>query len=369
MHPPHVALSEYESRLRRTRALMGDNGLEGLAVFAGSQGRDGHIAYLTNHRMSSPNEWTHSGLGYAGMVITAAECVLVAPMEGKAPALINVSDVRTEPSLIRNLSGFLKEKRSKLRKIGVAGLDILPAEYYLQLVRGLPEMEFVEASGIMESQRKIKSEAEIEMLDRAAQCADGALLAAMNEIREGVTEQMVELAARRMAVESGADFSPSVRVSSGQRIDARVNRASIRKMQKGDFVMVSVAGSVDGYAFLSSRVRWTGPGSPEQNDYLHHLEEATEWMCEAWKPGLQKTFYATESRGRAIQADGHGIGLEIVEPPWIILKKPFQVESGMVFCVGPHVESSHFGTMCVQDMVAVTERGPQILTKCPKYFP
>ncbi|HEY1766771.1 MAG TPA: M24 family metallopeptidase, partial [Terracidiphilus sp.] len=63
---------------------------------------------------------------------------------------------------------------------------------------------------------------------------------------------------------------------------------------------------------------------------------------------------------------GHGVGLEIHEPPRIGAGQPARLLPGMVITIEPGIYlSGEFGVR-IEDMVAVTRSGGQVLTPAPK---
>lgn len=361
---------EFEKRLERTQELLHQRELDGLIAFSSYAEREGHVCYLTNHHNSFPNVLSHVGLGHAALVLPGkGKGVLVSPMGYEAEKVIGIDYAKTGCNLIADIVSAVREKRLDDRKIGIVGLDVIPTEYYNGLVEALPEVTFVDANDLLESQRIIKSRAEVELLREAARIADVGLQAGMGAVREGITQYEIGLAARGAALDAGADFIPRVRVSSGKKISTLSwPMATEKKVEKGDFVYLDFIGWFGNYGFDNSRVTVVGEPSEKQRDYLGHLVEATEWMIGVLKPGLEIEFVYTESRGRAIRPFGHGIGLEICENPWVTIGRRLTLQPNMVICVEPMVISPEFGSMSIEDTVVVTETKAELLTQCPRVF-
>jgi Xaa-Pro aminopeptidase len=75
------------------------------------------------------------------------------------------------------------------------------------------------------------------------------------------------------------------------------------------------------------------------------------------RAGLAETFS---------HSTGHGLGLEIHEPPRIGAGQTTRLLSGMVITIEPGVYlAGQFGIR-IEDMVAVTQSGGQVLTPAPK---
>jgi len=251
----------------------------------------------------------------------------------------------------------------------VAGTDVIPAEYYHKLADALPQVKIEPANDLLESQRAIKSPAEVALLREATHIADVGLEASMKAVHEGASQFDIELAARRAALDAGADFIPRVRVANGKTISTLGwPMVKDRKLNKGDLVYLDFIGWYGGYGFDNSRVTVVGKPSGQQRNFLEHLVEVTEWMIDVLKPGKEIEFCYTESRARTIMPFGHGIGLEICENPWVTLGRPVTLEPNMVISIEPIVISREMGGMNIEDTVLVTESGIEVLNQCTRRF-
>jgi len=62
---------------------------------------------------------------------------------------------------------------------------------------------------------------------------------------------------------------------------------------------------------------------------------------------------------------GHGIGLELGEPPFLAQGQSYPLEQGMTFAVEPKIVFAGEGSVGVENTVAVTQEGCEILTPIP----
>jgi Xaa-Pro aminopeptidase len=307
---------------------------------------------------------SHNGLGHAAYVLFSdGTGGLIAPLGYSQDKVVNVDISRTDPDLVTGITKAFQEKSLQEGKVGIAGMDVLPAEYYLRLGKSLGEITLETADSLIESQRIIKSPAEIEILKEAAKIAGIGLKAGLAAIKAGATQHDVEFAARKAAFDAGADFIPRVRVSSGKRIKTLTwPMTSKQVLEDGDFVFLDLIGWYSNYGWDNSRVAVVGKPTTEQQSYLDHLREATDWMLEVMKPGKKMELVYTESRTRQIVPMAHGIGLEICENPWVNPNQYFTLQPGMVLCVEPILFTPEFGGMSIEDTVVVAEDRLDILT-------
>jgi Xaa-Pro aminopeptidase len=362
--------AEFESRLHRTHGLMAERGLDGLIAFSSYGEREGHVCYLTNHRNSFPNVMSHIGLGHSAYVLGAqGEGTLVAPLGHQPEKVLGVAWAETGNNMVEGVASAINKMGLAERRIGIAGMDVIPTEYYASITETFPDAGLEDAGDILEGQRVIKSPAEQELLRRAAHVADVALAAGMAAAIEGATQHDIELAARKASLDAGVDFVVRVRVSSGKKVSTLGwPMVTSAVLEKGDVVYLDFIGWCDNYGFDNSRVTVVGPPTSAQQDYLEHLSDAVDWMVEVIKPGTEVMFPYTESRDRTIIPFGHGIGLEICENPWITMGRKTSIEPGMVMCVEPIVISQEFGGMNIEDTVLVSDDGVEVLNQCPRVF-
>jgi len=361
---------EFEKRLERTQQLMSKKGIDGLVVFSGYQEREGHLCYLINHHNAFPNAMSHKGLGHSALVLPSeGKGVLVSPMGFEAEKVVGIDYGLGGWVLVDDLVKAIKDKNLDDRKLGVVGMDVVPVEIYKWLAKSLPEATLESANEIVENQRIIKSESEVELLRQAALVADVALEAGLGAVKPGASQLDVEFAARWAAMQAGADFIPRVRVSNGKQVKTlNWPMTGQRLIEEGDFVYLDMIGWVSNYGFDNSRVTVAGKPSDEQLDYLNHMVEATEWMVGALKPGEGNVFFHTESRTRSIIPFGHGIGLEIMENPMVSMGPPTKLMPNMVLCIEPILTAKEFGGMNIENTIRITLEGAEVLNRCPMKF-
>ncbi|MGZ8513273.1 MAG: M24 family metallopeptidase, partial [Candidatus Limnocylindria bacterium] len=63
---------------------------------------------------------------------------------------------------------------------------------------------------------------------------------------------------------------------------------------------------------------------------------------------------------------GHGIGLEVHEPPSLRKSRPATLEAGMVFSVEPGIYLPGVTGIRIEDIVALEASGPRLLTHSPR---
>ena len=356
---------DFAARRARTQGWLQEHNLTALIAISSGGGRDGHIAYLTNYRLPLASSSGLSRLEHAAYVLPAdGPGILISPHDTDLADAEGVAKAKLGGDLIPDLIAVLEDAGLASERLGIAGLDLLPAAHYQALQDALPGATFAESGEILAQQRAIKDAGEAERLRLAARCADAALEAGVACLVAGTSLYRIEWAAREAACQAGAEHVAGVAIARGV-VGRGPNRSAAPRetLRRGDLVCLHVGGWVAGYGFESARAGVVGNATAEQQDYLAHLAEATDWMISVLEPGIEKTFVFTESRGRRIAAAAHGIGLEIGERPWVSEGQPFTLQPGMALCVAPSVISSAFGHMAIADTVLITENGAEVLNR------
>ena len=130
-----------------------------------------------------------------------------------------------------------------------------------------------------------------------------------------------------------------------------------------------------GYCSDMTRTVFLGKPRPEERRAYEAVLEAQENAVNAVAPGASCAEVDEAARGvlrRAGLAEafshstGHGVGLEIHEPPRIGARQTTRLQPGMVITIEPGIYLAGKFGIRIEDMVAVTRSGGQVLTPAPK---
>ena len=349
------------------------NGYGGLLAVSGYAERDGNVCYLCGHKNAFPYSTRSelvSGLGYSVLLLPAdGDITLIAPLGYQPNAVVGVHKYRTGTNLARDLVEAMKETNLSRSKLAAAGGDIMPVVYVDELRREFPGLT-IEFRDEVAKMRMIKSENELALIRKASAIADKAMAIAIDSIKPGMRESAVGSVARKAAMEEGADYVVRDRVHSGGEMGhLRWPFASLRKIRKGELVSIDFVGWVESYGFDILRIGCAGRPSKEQRRLIEMAGDATEAMSEKLTDQSNvgdalSSLKEFEEGGIHIQPFGHGIGLEIVEEPYLFPGVTDKVRRNMVFCVEPDVKLKG-NWASIENELIVTDGKPEVLTKLP----
>lgn len=249
-------------------------------------------------------------------------------------------------------------------------------ETFSQDLRGcLPEADFGLASTIIEQIRLRKDAVELEALRRAAGVADRV----SREIRSRGTDLVGETEAdlareieRLLAAEGGGEPAFETIVASGANGARPHHHSGDRVIERGDPIVLDFGAFVE--ADLSAGIgRYPGDQTrtivvgdpPDGYERVHEVvREAQAAAVDAVEPGVTAGSIDEVARDVIEQAGygdafvhrtGHGVGLEVHEPPYLVAGNDRELEPGMVFSVEPGVYlEGEFGVR-IEDLVVVTD--------------
>jgi Xaa-Pro aminopeptidase len=259
---------------------------------------------------------------------------------------------------------------SGVSRIAVA--DRLWAAHLLGLQRGLPDAAFSSASAVLGRLRAIKDQDELDALRRAGHAADETFGRILEMPFEGRREDQVAADLADLLVEHGHSSASFTIVASGPNGASPHHEPGGRTIVSRDAVVMDFGGELGGYHSDTTRTVVVGAppdGFDEAYDVVHRAQQAG---IDAVRPGAVAEEIDRASRAvveeaglgdRFIHRTGHGIGLEIHEPPYMVEGDRTELVPGMTFSVEPGVYlDGRFGIR-IEDIVAVTDDGVERLNR------
>lgn len=224
--------------------------------------------------------------------------------------------------------------------------------------------------------RAIKTQAQAEKIIRAQRIAEQALLQLKPRIKIGACERLLALELDYTMLRLGAQaLSFETILVSGKNSSLPHGVPTDRCIERGDFVTIDFGAVFDGYHSDMTRTFAVGEISDKQREVYNTVLRAQCAGIEAIRPGKSCKEIDAVSRNVISKAGfeayfthslGHGVGVEIHEPPYLSPRSEEILQTGNVVTVEPGIYlPGEFGVR-IEDMGIVTETGYLNFTEAPK---
>jgi Xaa-Pro aminopeptidase len=236
-----------------------------------------------------------------------------------------------------------------------------------------PDSEIVDAVGVLERLRLIKSAEELDKLKRASELVIDSMMTVIANHGAGTTKRDLVESLRREETNRGLMFEYCL-VTAG----ASLNRApSDRRWEEGDILSLDSGGNYHGYIGDVCRMAILGEPDAELEDLLGEIEDIQRAAMKVMKPGaLGREIYAAadplvrkSKNHNHMHFLAHGMGLVSHEAPHLTQYGPVPypaddadrpLEAGMVVSVETTLQHPRRGFIKLEDTVAVTPTGHEI---------
>jgi Xaa-Pro aminopeptidase len=280
-----------------------------------------------------------------------------------ASAVEGVEFEETKRALLRDLSGRLS---------GRIGFEADHVSHGGWQTLGSGGVEPIPRSGLVEVLRAVKDEDELDALRRACAITDRVYELLAEEDFVGRTEREVEWTLAQLFHGEGAQkVAFEAIVASGPNAARPHARASDRKIEAGETVVVDAGCTIDGYSSDYTRTFATGPLDGDLKEAYTVCLQAQAAALDGIRAGLagveadalaRGVVDATRFAGLFGHGLGHGLGLEVHEAPRMTTESTDTLVAGNVVTVEPGIYLAGRGGIRVEDDVVVTETGIDNLT-------
>lgn len=322
--------------------------------------------------------------GSAGfLVISEKEAVLFTDSRYKRQAREEAHGAKViiaRGAVINTVADWIaaRAKRSKKFTLGIEAEHLTVAEKKRLADLLPPGLRLKSAPPLVERARMVKDGDELQRIQAAVQLGASLFERALQVIKPGVREVEVAAEMEYMARRAGAEAMsfPTI-IASGARSALPHGRASEQPIAPGAFVVCDFGVILGGYCSDQTRTVWVGEVSEEARHAYHAVREAQEAAIAAVRPDV--TVGDVDSAARKVLAKaglgryfthstGHGVGLEIHEPPRVAAGQTELLKPGTVITIEPGIYFPGKWGIRIEDMVAVTEKGCEVLTPTGKDF-
>jgi Xaa-Pro aminopeptidase len=358
-------------RLERLRVALEQRQLDGMLV---SQPESRfYLSGYTGHDLPP-----RDSAGY--LLITATHALLLTDprtteqAEHEAPGF----EVLTYAAGSRGPQAVAERARSLgLRQLGFESIHLPYAIWDAVRSNVNGTVELVPSEKLIDELRITKDARELDALQAAIDVLDRCFDEVTGRIEPGLSEREIARQIEMYLLEhaDGAAF-PSI-VASGPNASVPHAVPSERRVQAGEGLKIDIGARLGGYCSDMTRTICLGqPLDPKLGELHAIVLEAQEHAEKNLRPGMtgrEGDTLAREVIGQAGYGDaflhslGHGIGLEVHEPPWLSQTRGDEVlRPGMVFSVEPGIYLPGWGGVRIEDLVVLEEHGVRVLCHSPK---
>ena len=145
------------------------------------------------------------------------------------------------------------------------------------------------------------------------------------------------------------------------------------QLKQGDLVSVDICSKYKNYIGDMFRVYSFGKTNGEILRIHKALDEVNRVVIESIKPGMTASdlYYIgakamrDKSLDMALEFIGHGIGLDVHEPPWLILDDSTILQTNMALVIEVATRKFELGHFCAEIPVLLTDKGCEVLSSIP----
>jgi len=250
---------------------------------------------------------------------------------------------------------------------------------FLKIKKDLQEYNFIDSTNIVWSLRKIKSDLEIKNIEKICSITSKVFNNLINKISLGMSEREIATIFKKDLINNGVDYIMYLSCASGiNGYNQIICNPSEKKIGDGDILIIDTGSTLNGYYCDFDRNFGFGNINQKSLDAYNKLWDATEKTLEIIKPGisckevyesLSKNLFSSNVKSN-VGRMGHGFGLQLTEPPSIMIDDNTILEKNMILALEPSIEIENDLMLVHEENILITQNGNRLLTsRTPKELP
>ena len=275
-------------------------------------------------------------------------------------------------------AGLLNKFADTLRRSHstLVGFDDLPLSLLNRFEKRLPEIAFRQDQDVVWAQRGVKDARELKLMREAGRLANAAMEALVRILVVGEKEHRLAAEASYAMMKEGAEAHAfEFTVGSGPRSAYPHASSTGRKIERGDLIVVDIGASFCGYCSDITRTFIAGKPDAKKTEIYETVLRSYDAAYAAMRPdvycrevdAVSRKVISDAGYGRNYSHSlGHGVGLEIHEPPSVSQSSNEILRNGNVVSNEPGIYIHGFGGVRIEDTVLITNGGPRRLTDYPR---
>ena len=252
----------------------------------------------------------------------------------------------------------------------------LSVSHHQNLLKTFPNIQWESTNSIIEEIAAVKDSKEIESLKIAIEITDYVFNQIIPEIKEGVSEKYIAAKISYLFKTNGAegDSYESI-IASGARSALPHARATDKKFQKGDFIVMDFGALYNGYHADMTRTVLIGPSTSKHHKIYDIVLESQLNGIKIAKENIKcsevdkacRSIIENKGYGNFFNhSTGHGIGLEVHTLPRIHKNNKELLKSNHVITIEPGIYIPDWGGVRIEDDCLITQDSCIPLNKSPK---
>ena len=250
---------------------------------------------------------------------------------------------------------------------------------FLKIKKDLQEYNFIDSTNIVWSLRKIKSDLEIKNIEKVCSITSKVFNNLINKISLGMSEREIATIFKKDLINNGVDYIMYLSCASGiNGYNQIICNPSEKKIGDGDILIIDTGCTLNGYYCDFDRNFGFGNINQKSLDAYNKLWNATEKTLEIIKPGisckevyesLSKNLFSSNVKSN-VGRMGHGFGLQLTEPPSIMIDDNTILEKNMILALEPSIEIENDLMLVHEENILITQNGNRLLSsRTPKELP
>ena len=373
---------EFENRTLRAQEIMHEYELDGILLTAPQ-----NIRYFTGY---DSQFWESPTRPWFVIVPLSGKPIAIVPEIGESEFKKTwLDEIKTWPSPRPEDEGvsLLKSNLENVKKtFGQIGLELgsemalrMPISDFLKL-KEVVGTNLVDGSNAIWDMRMIKTNEELKKIKFVCSIASDAYNALPSTLSIGNTEREAVHKLKIDILNRGADSVPFMPGISGHGgVPHIVCGPTDRILGDGDILFIDTGSTFDGYFCDFDRNYAFGRVASDVEKVYQILWQATEIGIKTAIPGattndifnaMNKVIQDGGTIGNNVGRLGHGLGLQLTEPPSHRLGEKTVIKENMVLTIEPAMEYAPGKMIVHEENIIIQQDGAELITKrAPKEIP
>ena len=369
--------TEFENRVALAQVKLAQSGMDAMVLTTPT-----NFEYFSGF---SSDFWESPTRPWFLIVPRSGDLTAVVPEIG-APAMAEtiIKKIHTWPaprpeddgiSLLNSVLANLSKRHGNIGwEMGAESTIRMPIVDFDRLRNNLSVFSFVDASKLIWGMRAIKSEAEIAHIAHACRIGSMSFNEMPDVLKLNDSENTASRKMRLALIKNGADKVPFVSACSGQQGYYQIIAGNGDKLIQDQSILFLDTGAVwDGYFCDFDRNFGFGHICDEAKYAYEIVNRAIDEALKAIRPNMScqtlcQIIMKSLANGQPLQASnvgrlGHGLGMQLTEPPSLSLQDDTPLLPGMVMTIEPGFEYAPNKMIVLEENIVIRESGCELLTQ------